>query len=106
MAVPTTTIPDYEMADPVEVIDPPRAIAWRPGQGPDQRQPVRARLEFSRWILKINLDPRFRPHAGDTDLRLVGAAAHARHRVSPLNMARLDNSLKNLAGLAERRIVS
>jgi uncharacterized protein YndB with AHSA1/START domain len=28
---------DYEMANRVEVFDPPRAIAWQPGQGPTER---------------------------------------------------------------------
>ena len=29
---------DYEMANRVEVLDPPRAIAWQPGQGRRRRE--------------------------------------------------------------------
>jgi len=35
---------DYEMANRVEVFDAPHAIAWQPGQGPDN-----ASLEFGGW---------------------------------------------------------
>lgn len=61
---------DYQMANKVEVLDPPRAIGWLPGQdGPD------GRLQFR------GLDLAVRPGAarsvrdrGDADLRLVGRA--------------------------------
>src|SRR6476619_3923988 len=47
----------YEMANRVEVFDPPRAVAWLPGQGPDNanlefggsiwpNSPLRARSDF------------------------------------------------------------
>src|ERR1044072_5869197 len=43
---------DYEMANRVEVIDPPRAIAWQPGQGPEQRGYLMGgtELTFGGWV--------------------------------------------------------
>ncbi len=43
---------DYEMANRVEVFDPPHAIAWQPGQGADD-----ANLEFGGWIWRYDLTP-------------------------------------------------
>ena len=43
---------DYEMANRVEVFDPPRAIAWQPGQGDDD-----ASLEFGGWVWRYDLEP-------------------------------------------------
>ena len=73
----------YEMANRVEVFDRPRAIAWQPGQGPDERrQPVRQRPTRVRRV-DLALRPRVgwrRPDPGDADIRLVGSAAgQARH---------------------------
>ena len=45
-------IKDYEMANRAEVLDPPHAIAWQPGQGPDD-----ANLALRR------MDPALRPQA-------------------------------------------
>src|SRR4051812_41108116 len=36
----------------VEVFDPPHAIAWLPGQGPDD-----ANLEFGGWFWRYDLQP-------------------------------------------------
>ena len=41
---------DYEMANRVEMFDPPRAIAWHPGQGADRCSP----LEFGGWIWRYD----------------------------------------------------
>ena len=74
----------YEMANRVEVFDRPRAIAWQPGQGPDERGNLfgSAQLEFGGWSA---LRPRVgwrRSDPGDADIRLVGSAAgQARHPV-------------------------
>lgn len=43
---------DYEMANRVEVLDAPRAIAWQPGHGPDD-----ANLGFGGWIWRYDLKP-------------------------------------------------
>ena len=42
----------YEMANRVEVLEPPRAIAWLPGQGADD-----AHLEFGGWVWRYDLKP-------------------------------------------------
>src|SRR5258705_6752464 len=43
---------DYEMANRVEVFNPPQAIAWQPGQGADG-----AALDFGGWIWRYDLSP-------------------------------------------------
>jgi hypothetical protein len=60
---------DYEMANRVEVFDPPRAIAWQPGQGPDD-----ANLEFGGWFWRYDLSPVV-ADGSHADVRLVGGAA-------------------------------
>jgi hypothetical protein len=91
----------YEMANRVEVFDPPRAVAWLPGQDPDN-----ANLEFGGWIWRY-------------DLKLVGAAEtevtlsydwskvppFLREHIGfpPFDAQHLDNSLKHLAELAVAR---
>ena len=101
---------DYEMANRVEVIDPPRAIAWLPGQGPEQRGYLlqNTELEFGGWIWRYDLQS---AGPGQTLVTLTydwsGVPPHMRDiQFPPFEVAHLDNSLKNLAGLAERRIVS
>src|SRR5215510_10838125 len=42
----------YEMANRVEVFEPPRAIAWLPGQGTDDTN-----LDFGGWIWRYDLEP-------------------------------------------------
>ncbi|MDT7732344.1 MAG: hypothetical protein QOK45_2597, partial [Mycobacterium sp.] len=42
----------YETANRVEVFEPPRAIAWLPGQGDDD-----AALEFGGWFWRYDLTP-------------------------------------------------
>jgi hypothetical protein len=101
---------DYEMANRVEVIDPPRAIAWQPGQGPEQRGYLMGgtELAFGGWIWRYDLEP-----AGPDRTRVTltydwsGVPPQMRDiGFPPFDVAHLFNSLKNLAGLAERRIVS
>ena len=52
---------DYEMANRVEVFDPPRAIAWQPGAEPrhipGRQSPDDAALEFGGWIWRYDLEP-------------------------------------------------
>ena len=43
---------NYERANRVEVFDRPHAIAWRPGQGPDDTN-----LEFGGWFWRYDLKP-------------------------------------------------
>ena len=42
----------YEMTNRVEVFQPPRAIAWLPGQGDDD-----AALDFGGWVWRYDLEP-------------------------------------------------
>src|SRR5215212_2854877 len=49
----------YEMANRVEVFEPPRAIAWLPGQGPDERGNLMdsKQIEFGGWMWRYDLEP-------------------------------------------------
>ena len=101
----------YEMANRVEVFDPPRAIAWQPGaeprhipghQGPDD-----APLDFGGWIWRYDLEP-----VGDdrTEVTLTydwsGVSPQRREAIQfpPFERQHLDNSLKHLAELARRAV--
>jgi len=92
---------DYEMANRVEVFDPPHAIAWQPGQGPDD-----ANIEYGGWIWRYDLKP-----AGPTQTEVTlsydwsAVPAHMREFIQfpPFDQQHLDTSLKHLAGLAEAR---
>ena len=97
----------YEMANRVEVFDPPHAIAWQPGQGPDERGNLsgNAELIFGGWIWRYDLRP-----LGDdrTEITLSydwsGVPSHLRDiPFPPFDVSHLDNSLKHLAELAETR---
>lgn len=91
----------YEMANRVEVFEPPRAIAWLPGQGDDD-----ADLEFGGWIWRYDLEP-----VGDGrtkvtltyDWSAVPPALREHIEFPPFDGQHLDNSLKHLAELAEDR---
>ncbi len=101
---------DYEMANRVEAIDPPRAIAWQPGQGPDQRGYLMGgnELAFGGWIWRYDLEPAG-PDRTQVTLTYDWSGVPPQMRdieFPPFDVDHLDNSLKNLAGLAERRIVS
>ena len=93
--------PDYEVANRVEVFEPPRAIAWLPGQGADD-----AALDFGGWFWRYDLEP-----VGDdrTDVTLTydwsAVPAQLREHIQfpPFERAHLDNSLEHLAALAESR---
>jgi uncharacterized protein YndB with AHSA1/START domain len=90
---------DYEMANRVEVFDPPRAIAWQPGQGPDD-----ANLEFGGWVWRYDLKP---VGPAQTEVTLTydwsRVPPHTRVHIGfpPFDASHLDNSLKHLAELTE-----
>ncbi len=95
----------YEMANRIEVFDPPRAIAWQPGQGPDERGNLSGNSEpaFGGWIWRYDLKP-----VGDdrTEVTLTydwsGVPEQLRDiPFPPFEMSHLDNSLEHLAQLAE-----
>ena len=90
---------DYEMANRVEVLDPPRAIAWRPGQGPDD-----ANLEFGGWFWRYDLKLVGQAQTEVTltyDWSRVPPVLREHIHFPPFDAAHLDNSLKHLAELAE-----
>lgn len=101
---------DYEMANRVQAIDPPRTIAWQPDQGPEQRGYLMGgtELTFGGWVWRYDLES---AGPGRTRVTLTydwsGVPPQMRDiQFPPFDGHHLNNSLKNLAGLAERRIVS
>lgn len=97
----------YEMANRVEVFDPPRAIAWQPGQGPDERGNLsgNSELVFGGWVWRYDLQP-----VGEerTEVTLTydwsGVVPQMRDiTFPPFELSHLDNSLRHLAELAEAR---
>ncbi|OBI74906.1 polyketide cyclase [Mycolicibacterium fortuitum] len=91
----------YEMANRVEVFEPPRAIAWLPGQGADDTN-----LEFGGWIWRYDLEPLGDDRTEVTltyDWSAVPQALREHIEFPPFGRQHLDNSLKHLAGLAQAR---
>ncbi|MBU9763846.1 polyketide cyclase [Mycobacterium sp. TNTM28] len=92
----------YEMANRVEVFEPPHAIAWLPGQGAGG-----ATLDFGGWIWRYDLKS-----LGDNktevtltyDWSAVPQAIRENIEFPPFGREHLDNSLKHLAGLAQDRV--
>jgi uncharacterized protein YndB with AHSA1/START domain len=101
----------YEMANRVEVFEPPRAIAWQPGAEPRHipghpNPDDTAELEFGGWIWRYDLQP----VADDrTEVTLTydwsGVPQERRDVIQfpPFEAQHLDNSLKHLAELAQAR---
>jgi uncharacterized protein YndB with AHSA1/START domain len=92
---------DYEMANRVEVCDRPHAIAWQPGQGPDD-----ANLEFGGWIWRYNLEQIGPDETRVTltyDWSAVPPSIREHIGFPPFDASHLDNSLKHLAELAVGR---
>lgn len=90
---------DYEMTNLVRVFEPPRAIAWEPGQaGPD------GEISYGGWIWRYDLTPA----ADGTDVTLTydwsGVPAETREHIGfpPFESSHLENSLANLAALATK----
>jgi uncharacterized protein YndB with AHSA1/START domain len=93
---------DYEMANRVEVFDPPHAIAWQPGQGGDDDA-----LEFGGWFWRYDLS-QVAPSQTRVTLTYDWSAvpSYTREHIGfpPFDAAHLDNSLKHLAELAAARL--
>jgi hypothetical protein len=93
---------DYEMANRVDVFDPPRAIAWQPGQGADD-----AALEFGGWLWRYDLKPVGQSQTEVTltyDWSRVPPNLREHIQFPPFDPQHLDNSLKHLAELAVARL--
>jgi len=92
---------DYEMANRVEVYQPPHAISWQPGAGPDD-----ANLEFGGWFWRYDLRPLGDDRTEVTltyDWSAVPAPLREHIQFPPFDSQHLDNSLKHLAELAASR---
>jgi hypothetical protein len=92
---------NYEMANKVRVFDPPRAVAWEPGQaGPD------GELSFGGWLWRYDLTP---TGAGETNVTLTydwsAVPAELREHIQfpPFDESHLVNSLEHLVELATHR---
>jgi uncharacterized protein YndB with AHSA1/START domain len=87
----------YEMANRIEVFEPPRAIAWLPGQGDDD-----ANLDFGGWVWRYDLRS---VGLAETEVTLTydwsAVPAQTREHITfpPFDRQHLDNSLKHLAEL-------
>jgi hypothetical protein len=93
---------DYEMANLVEVFDPPSAIAWKPGYDPGNGV-----LSFGGWTWRYDLAPL---GPSDTEVRLTydwsAVPEDVRQtgpRFPPFPPAHLSNSLNHLAQLVPAR---
>jgi len=92
---------DYEMANKVTVLEPPRTIAWEPGQeGPD------GEIGYGGWIWRYDLTP---SEAHKTDVTLTydwsAVPQESREEIQfpPFDRTHLENSLNNLGVLATQR---
>jgi hypothetical protein len=87
---------DYEMANRVEVFDPPRAIAWQPGQ----ESADTGELGFGGWVWRYDLEA---SGPAQTTVRLTydwsGATPEVREFIQfpPFGHEHLDHSLAHLS---------
>ncbi|MEE6163282.1 MULTISPECIES: SRPBCC family protein [unclassified Mycolicibacterium] len=91
----------YEMANRVEAFEPSHAIAWLPGQGADDDN-----LEFGGWVWRYDLKQVGGEQTEVTltyDWSAVPQAIREHIGFPPFDRQHLDNSLKHLAELAQRR---
>jgi len=91
----------YEVANKVVVFDPPRAIAWEPGQdGPN------GWLAIGGWIWRYDLAPVGEAHTEVTltyDWSATPQEVRDEIQFPPFPVTHLENSLDHLAELAEGR---
>ncbi|MHA4849893.1 SRPBCC domain-containing protein [Rhodococcus sp. MSC1_016] len=89
---------DYRVANQVQVLDPPRAIAWRTGQEKEDGQ-----LEFGGWVWRYDLVP-LGPSETEVTLTYDWSAVPQFIReylqFPPFGPDHLTNSLHHLAELA------
>jgi uncharacterized protein YndB with AHSA1/START domain len=92
----------YEVANRVETFEPPRVIAWLPGQGDDD-----ANLALGGWLWRYDLES---VDASETVVTLTydwsQVPQETREHIGfpPFDGQHLDNSLKHLAELATARV--
>jgi hypothetical protein len=92
----------YQMANKVTVFDPPRAIAWEPGQDIEGN----GNLSFGGWIWRYDLVPAG-PSGTQVSLSYDWSAVppFLREHIGfpPFGLSHLQNSLGNLAAIALAR---
>ena len=99
----------YETANRIEVLDPPRVIAWKTGHAPGRATSAGAddaKLEYGGWFWRYDLEP-----VGDDrtevtltyDWSAVPPQGREIIQFPPFDASHLDNSLKHLVELAEAR---
>jgi hypothetical protein len=100
----------YEMANRVEVFEPPRAIAWQPGSErrhiPGHPDPDDTALDFGGWIWRYDLEPVSDDRTEVTltyDWSGVPPQKRETFQFPPFERQHLDNSLAHLAELATAR---
>jgi hypothetical protein len=88
---------DYEIANRVEVFDPPRAISWKPGYDPGD-----GNLQFGGWIWRYDLAP-VDPSTTEVELSYDWSAVseEVRRTGPPLPPFPPDHLLNSLHHLAE-----
>lgn len=91
---------EYRMANQVQVLDPPKAISWRPGQEQED-----GRLEFGGWFWRYDLAP---ADGSGTEVTLTfdwsAVPPQIREYIQfpPFDPEHLTNSLDHLAELADQ----
>ncbi|GAA2585650.1 polyketide cyclase [Streptomyces tubercidicus] len=88
---------DYQVANQVQVCDPPRALGWLTGQEKDD-----GRLEFGGWLWRYDLAPLGPSETAVTltyDWSAVPQAIREYIHFPPFGPEHLSNSLRHLAGL-------
>jgi hypothetical protein len=92
---------NYQMANQVQVLDPPRAIGWRPGYRTDD-----GHLEFGGWIWRYDLASAGPSETEVTltyDWSAVPQSIREYLHFPPFGPDHLGNSLHHLAELARTR---
>lgn len=88
---------NYQMANRIEVFDPPSAISWKPGYDADDGS-----LQFGGWVWRYDLAPAGPCGTKVTlsyDWSAVGDVPRQHIKFPPFSADHLDNSLAHLAGL-------
>jgi uncharacterized protein YndB with AHSA1/START domain len=91
----------YEMANEVIAFEPGRVIAWKPGQANHDGE-----LEFGGWTWRYDLEPAGAEQTRVTltyDWTAVPATLREHIGFPPFPVTHLENSMANLARLAEVR---
>ena len=93
---------DYQIANLVEVCDPPRAIGWKPGT----EAPETGELSHGGWTWRYDLEATGPSQTTVTltyDWSAVGPEVREYLQFPPFDLSHLDHSLEHLAELATSR---